>query len=317
MTAPRRIRPVAGQEALLGPNELPKMTKTRRTPSGDKDPVAQVRRFHGWTHDKLTILRLYLIMYRRVAGNGTYIDGFAGTGEALIDGKVVEGSAALALRSGAFKRLHYFETEENAEKLDHYLRSKFKVKVRQKSLIHAADVNHALLALLDSGDIPADEPCFVFFDPNSTELRWTTVEAVARYKTFDPAAEPMQCKVEQWILFNLGQSLRRMWSKDRTKYPDTFSPETLDKVMGGREAWKDLWDDGKASSALETRYVERLKGLGYQWVVPHQIRDRKTRQVQYTMPHASDHPAAIDFMKWAGKATDEEVDDQLAMFGHD
>jgi three-Cys-motif partner protein len=317
MTPRRAAHQMPGQGFLLAPGELPKQTRSRRTPSGDQDPADAIRRFHGWTQDKLTILRLYLKMYRQVAGSGTYIDGFAGTGQANVDGEIVEGSPVLALRSGAFKRLHFFELEDNAKDLDHYLRSKFTVKRRARTKLHVGDVNEGLPALLASGVVPENEPCWVFLDPNSTELDWATIEAVAAFKTFDPSCHPMQCKAELWILFNLGQALQRMWSKNRTKYPDTFSPETLDRVMGSRTAWRDLWDAGLPSSSLETRYCQRLLDLGYQWVVPHRIRDRTTNRVQYTMIHASDHPAAIDFMKWASRATEAEISDQLLMFKPD
>ena len=64
----------------------PRSKPRRRQPSEVKDLFQQARRFHGWTLDKLEVLRLYLKMYRRVAGSGAYLDAFAGEGRALIRG---------------------------------------------------------------------------------------------------------------------------------------------------------------------------------------------------------------------------------------
>ncbi len=42
------------------------------------DATIELREFGEWTLEKLKLLELYLKQYRRVAGNGTYIDGVRG-----------------------------------------------------------------------------------------------------------------------------------------------------------------------------------------------------------------------------------------------
>ena len=74
--------------------------------------------------------------------------------------------------------------------------------------------------------------------------------------------------------------------------------------MGGRAAWWDLWKDHQPSSALVNRFAERLRGLGYQYALPQLIRDPITRRPQYQMFHATDHPSAVSFMRWAKSSTD-------------
>jgi hypothetical protein len=41
--------------------------------------------------------------------------------------------------------------------------------------------------------------------------------------------------------------------------------------------------------------------------VPHPIRDPGTNRVQYHMIHATDHPAAIEFMRWATRIPTAEL----------
>jgi hypothetical protein len=70
--------------------------------------------------------------------------------------------------------------------------------------------------------------------------------------------------------------------------------------MGGREVWWPLFEQAASINAYARRYAERIAGeLGYAFVHPQLIKDPKTGQPQYFMIHASDHPAAQTFMRWA------------------
>lgn len=282
--------------------------KPRRPPTSQiRDSLVDARRFHGWTQDKLEVLRLYLGMFRRVAGSGTYIDTCAGDGRALIRGNEVLGSVPLAISADTFKSMHLFEKPEVMERLEFFLASKYTIKVRRKIRTYAGDVNVELPKVLASGVIPRDRTCFAFVDPNSTEIDWDTIAALADYKTFVPGTK--LCKVEQWILVNTGHALQRMWPRDRTQLPPADVSKTLDRVMGGRAAWKDLFIGGQSSTHLAYRYAERLQSeLGYQYAVPHKIRrTTSTSAIQYFMVHATDHPAAIDFMTWAEKTPTAKI----------
>lgn len=277
--------------------------------SQPRDLATQMRQFHGWTIDKLEILRLYLCGgYRRIAGGGTYIDGFAGQGQGEYRGAVHDGSAAIAATSDAFRTLYLIERDPGSHALLRQHLDQLPPRYRDRcDLRPPADCNVAIPALLDAGAIDRTKPCFAFLDPNSTELAWSTIERLAGYKTLrdhpDHPRKPIECKVELWILLNTHQAIYRLWPDDRERYPDTMSADTLDRLMGDRAAWWDLWQSGQKRQALVQRYCERLRELGYTYAIPQPIIDPQTRRVQYTMVHATDHPSAIGLMRWAKRQT--------------
>ena len=86
-----------------------------------KSSIDEARAFSGWTIHKLEVLRVYLTEYRRVAGNGTYLDAFAGQGRIVVDGEDRPGSAALAIQSGAFKTLRFYERTQMAARLRRWI----------------------------------------------------------------------------------------------------------------------------------------------------------------------------------------------------
>lgn len=278
-----------------------------------KHALDEAREFGGWSLHKLDLLRLYLKMYRRVAGGGTYIDGFAGTGQIRVDGKLRPGSPRIAIGSGAFKRLHFFELKDQAEKLDRHLRRWVPAKERLQCSIHPGDFNVAVLELLGSEGVERDKPCFAFLDPNSTELSWATVKALAAYKGGSEGI----LKIELWILLNTYQALvRLMPHKEPTGYATGPDATTLDRVMGGREAWWDIRTADRRPEALAIRYAERLQSeLQYRAARAHIILDPKTKRPQYHMIHAGDHEAAFSFMRWAEVETSQEPYEAPRLFG--
>jgi three-Cys-motif partner protein len=252
----------------------------------------EAREFGGWTGHKLDILTLYLKMYRRVAGGGTYIDGFAGTGEIRIDGVKREGSAAIALDSTAFKVYRFYERPRQARRLGRWVETEFPSERRPRIEIVPGDCNETLLRTLGEELIPKSRPCFAFLDPNSTELNWSTVAALATYKA-DVCDPPDKCKVELWILLNTYQVLMRLMGK---KPHETV----LNRWLGGEAGWRDLWEAHKGAGLFAARYAERLKSeFGYGEALPLTVRNPKNGAPQYHMIHASDHPAAFSFMRWA------------------
>jgi three-Cys-motif partner protein len=208
-----------------------------------------------------------------------------------------------AIDSGAFRHLHLFEKGVREHRtLDAALRELPDSQQRRITLHPRSDFNHDLPVLLESGVVPLDRPCFAFLDPNATELGWETVARLAGYKTLIAGSDPLlQCKVELWVLVNTHQALWRLLPKDPTRYQVPPHPEILDWVMGGRDAWWDLWGAPHGGpSGLAIRYADRLRDvLGYRWAVPQLIKDPATGQPAYFMIHASDHPAAHTFMRSA------------------
>jgi three-Cys-motif partner protein len=278
--------------------------------------VKAAREFGRWTADKLRVLELYLMVYRRVAGNGSYIDAFAGEGHALIDGEVRAGSPLVAAKSDAFRQL--FLCERNRAKVAKLRTAIVELNERQAQRCedpHRGDANLWIPGLLASGVVPLDRPCFAFLDPNSTQLHWSTVEALATFKRRVP--DTRHCKVELLILFNDRQVINRFWESKRRKLDSPpRNAATLDTIFGSRDAWWDLWVEGKPSPHLLHRYVARLQAFGYGHVRAGAILDPKTGQAQYQLVHATDHRAAVSFMRWVRNALAKERDsgEQLQFF---
>lgn len=267
--------------------------RTAKPAINDED---QLRVFHGWTLDKLEVLRLYLMMYRRVAGGGAYIDGFAGEGEVNINGTARPGTALLALQSAAFKQMHFIDADEA---LTRRLQARLDATKRSKSrecTVHCGDTNITIDKVLTGVD--PNRPLFVCLDQDSTDLLWNTIERIAAFKELDIPAN--RCKAELWILFNQHQVIQRLWpNTPRLEQRPNPYRAALDRIFGSRDAWIDLWEANEPPIKLMHRYCERLQNvLGYQYVLPQVIIGPGNRP-QYYMIHATDHEAAVDFMRWA------------------
>ena len=295
---PTKPLPLPGEASIFDDGTLDAIPVGKRVRKRSANPGLRdedfLRIFHGWTLDKLEVLRLYLTQYRKVAGGGNYIDGFAGEGEVHINGTPRPGSALIALQSSAFKYMHFIDDNPA---LTARLQARVDAIKRPKSrlcTVYCGDTNLVLDQVL--AGIDPDRPLFVCLDQNSTELLWSTVERLATFKRLDIPAN--RCKAELWILFNQYQVIQRLWPNtpgENNRYGDA-----LDRVFGNRDAWIDLWVANAEPIKLTRRYCERLQHvLGYQYVLPQEITDPATGRPQYFMIHATDHEAAVDFMRWA------------------
>ena len=307
--------PTDSQVSLLSEAVLDKLaveSESRRAIPTARDLATEVREFHGWTLDKLEVFENYLKLYRRVAGGGAFIDAFAGTGSGLSskNGQYIhcDGSSLIAAKSGAFASLDLIEKDPTHLEALTAAVEDLPARVADRIRIHRGDCNVLIPELLGRGQVDETRPCFAFLDQESTQLDWQTIEILANWKTYEPppaeSGRPKTCKVELWILFNSHQAIYRLWPKDRTRFPESISPPTLDRILGGRDAWWDLWEGGHAVSSLLQRFSDRLYGLGYQYVVPQLIIDPVDGRPQYHMIHATDHPSALSLMRWAKRTTD-------------
>lgn len=304
MNRPRastNLQPLPNETGLFDDATLETIPIHKRVRKRSANPALndedQVRIFHGWTLDKLEVLRLYLTMYRRVAGGGAYVDGFAGGGEVSINGTTRPGTALIAQQSGAFKQMHFIDADETLTiKLQARLATIKQPKSRECT-VYCGDTNTTIDKVLT--EIDANRPLFVCLDQNSTELLWTTVERLATFKQLD--VDTNRCKAELWILFNQHQVIQRLWPHTpRLERRSNPYSAALDRVFGTRDAWIDLWESNATPINLMRRYCERLRVvLGYQYVLPQEITDPLTGRPQYFMVHATDHEAAVDFMRWA------------------
>ena len=300
------------ENSLFSDAELDEMvveSESTRPVPGAKDPITEIREFYGWTLDKLEVLNLYLKLYRRVAGGGTFIDAFAGTGEGRTatngEGELHDGSSLIAAKSGAFSDLHLIERNPTSFGRLKVAISSLSDRLQSTISLHKGDCNRIIPDLLQENELDSSRPCFVLLDQDSTQLEWDTIETLAHWKSYEPPptakGRPRACKVELWILFNSHQAIYRLWPDNRSKYPKTLSARTLDRIFGERDNWWDLWEGDKPSGALVERYADLLRGLGYQYVIPQPIKDPDTGRPQYHMFHATDHPSAISLMRWTKK----------------
>ena len=238
----------AGRELpLFNEGELDAMV-VERTPaqaSQGKKPLVEFREFHGWTLNKLDVLSAYLKVYRRVAGGGAFIDAFAGTGLGVRvhsgEHQPCDGSSLIAAKSGVFSQLCLIEKNSaNVSTLTTAVEG-LPARLSEKISIHEGDCNEIIPELISSKALDRSRPCFALFDQESTQLDWTTIETLSRWKKYEPPAtpkgRPKKCKVELWVLFNSHQALNRLWPSDRERYPEPSSPSGMSWFWLGCVVW--------------------------------------------------------------------------------
>ena len=207
-----------------------------------------------WTDDKLSRIDAYLAAYMRIFTSnpaasklGTYyVDAFAGTGyrtsqvsrdrtegllfeDALEDtdaNSLREGSAYVALRqSQPFSRYVFVDrSPERARRLED-LRTEFPA-LSERIEIEVDDANAFLERWCRETDWRRNR-AVVFLDPYGMQVRWSTIEVIARTKAID-----------LWILFPLGQAVNRLLT--RRRLPEGAHAESLTRFFG-TEAWKEAF----------------------------------------------------------------------------
>jgi len=217
-----------------------------------------------WTAVKLQHLDRYLQAYVTAAKTSlkrAYLDAFAGCGKCVLrqTGTEVDGSAMRALRAvPPFTEYHFVELDR--DKAAHLRQSAIgHTNVR----VYEGDCNQVIVdELLKAGGMSPRAASFAFLDPPGLNLRWATVEALARFR-YDPKNHR---KMELLILYPF----------DMVIDAKLFNPRvatTLDAFFGGAE-WRGLLAESQAlgEGRPERRkrfvefYVNKLKALGYQYV---------------------------------------------------
>ena len=205
------------------------------------------RQVGSWTQDKLKILQQYLPAYLAATTKALeriYIDAFAGPGLNRVRGtnRTIDGSPLIALDARApngtkFDRLFFIERDAAiAAELRGVLKTRDKT---QRATVIDGDVNKELPRLIIK--LHQRSPTFVFVDPDGIEPQWTTIEAIAPWRT------------ELLINFPLGMSINR--NPDSAKVTAYF----------GTEQWRGLWNSPGRTHQLLQLYKERLRRLGYQY----------------------------------------------------
>lgn len=219
-------------------------------------------RFGGLrTKEKLEILEAYLDAYttalKKMNFNLWYIDGFAGTGEIVLQDspsdlneeettRFLEGSATIACRieDKPFDRLFFIENDEmKANQL------KQRMQEDDRTQVLVADANEELRDLCNNTDWHCTR-AVVFLDPFSWQVKWETIEAIANTKAIDI-----------WIMFPVCVVSRFMRTHG---LPEETYAEKLDVIFGD-DIWRSLYHDsgqkGLFESPSDDPPQERDKGI--------------------------------------------------------
>lgn len=246
----------------------------------------QEKKIGQWSLGKLAFLESYLPAYVRAtktAKQRYYIDGFAGQGEWInkSTGQKVAGSAAIALRyANEFTHLFFVEyAEERAEKLRELIRS---FGAGHKATVFVGDCNQHIHSIV--GRINRFAPCFVFLDPSSDQLQWSTIEKLADWKT------------ELFILFPLNMTIIRFLP--RHGRIEEWARTRLNSVFGTNE-WENIYKKKPRTylmSELLSLYKNRLGKLGYVHENISEVFKSDTGQKLYYMIWVGKHPVGKKIM---------------------
>ena len=256
------------------------------------------RSWGWWTEQKLDILGDYLAAFTTAckrAGQTVYLDLFAGQPDNVSrDGaeRVIRGSARRALDTQPpLSVLRFFELDSNAKGLRIALTGEYPGRVADFEVV-PGNCNLTVPAVLAGLADLNWAPTFAFLDQQSTEVRWATIEQLARHK------RPGTTKTELWLLCASGLLPRGL--RMRTEEIDTSVAEQMTKMFG-----TDIWLEGltavRQNLLTGTQFRSELTNLmrwrlehdlGYMTTLDFQVINTSGRGI-FDMIFATDH--------WAGE----------------
>ena len=171
----------------------------------------------NWTYQKIQIIELYAKAYLQIMKEHPYwklmyFDGFAGTGEIKIEGKIdskiIEGAAkkVVSISDPRMFDMYYF-VELDQKKAKQLKESLAQVK-KSGVFIVSDDCNKKLLSLSQflKGEVGKDGKTFkvlAFIDPCGMTVNWSSIEALKGLG------------IDMWILAPTGLGANRLLKKDR------------------------------------------------------------------------------------------------------
>jgi three-Cys-motif partner protein len=197
-----------------------------------------------WTLIKLEILEKYLRFYVTAMQKKfklCYIDAFAGSGDVDVKGTgIVPGSAVRAI-DYPFDRYIFIEKNPGyAEQLERAIKSKCQHKNFD---IIIGDCNDLLLAVSSVSWYENYWRGIIFLDPYAMELKWVSLEAIAKTKIFD-----------LWYLFPLS-ALSRVLQKDG-KIP-TKNREKISELLGTSDWENQIYFESPQLRLFDELNIER------------------------------------------------------------
>lgn len=255
-------------------------------PPADNEPPTKRLSHPLWTENKAKLIERYLLYFVFVTHHGTYIDGFAGPQE---PDKPEMWAAKLVLDTEPkwLRHFYLFDIDPKqverleALKQEQPTRDSRGRRINRTIEIYEGDFNVRIHELLGSGVIGQAEATFCLLDQWSTQCHWSTVEALARYKSEGNKVELFYFLAVGWL--------------SRTIKATTQDEERLRKWWR-RDDWSQFLGVKKPKQAAI--FARRLKEeFSYKSVKYYPIFNKQEgSSIMYYMIHATDHPDAPGLM---------------------
>lgn len=249
-----------------------------------------------WTTQKLERLRKYLAAYTTIMSKQTfsfaYIDAFAGTGyreqkestsstnllfPELADEEpqqFLQGSAHIALAcTPAFNRYIFIENDAGKlAELQANLYRNFPEKEKQIIFNHG-DANTVIQDLCEKNW--QQHRAVLFLDPFGMQVKWSTIEAIAKTKAID-----------LWILFPLGVAVNRMLTKNG-QINETWK-RRLDDIFGNDEWYDAFYRKTSHTTLFDAAINQTQKAADFAVITDYYVRRLKT-----VFPHVAENPLPL------------------------
>jgi three-Cys-motif partner protein len=256
------------------------------------------RSWGWWTEQKLDILADYLVAFTRAstrAGKTVYLDLFAGRPDNVSRDRYereILGSARRALDTRpSLSVLRFFELDGTAGRLEAGLKAQYPDRFQDFRVV-PGDCNTTITATLAELAGFNWAPTFAFLDQQSTEVHWSTIRHLARYKRADKP------KTELWLLCASGLLPRGL--KIRAETIDTAVADKM-TTMFGADIWLEALQGAREDLLTGAEFRAELTNL-MRWRLEHDLGYKTTLDFQVTntggcgmfdMIFATDH--------WAGE----------------
>jgi three-Cys-motif partner protein len=261
-----------------------------------------------WTRHKLQILGDYLQAFATAGSSVSeriYLDLFAGWPENVSreTDELILGSVHQALGAHPpFTRVCLFELDQKAQRLEQAVRQAY--PDRPGITVYPGDCNVTVAQALADLRPVNWAPTFAFIDQFDSEVRWSTLEQIARFRRG-------KTKAEMWILFATGlypRGLNLHGEMMNASYGDTLTD------MLGSEEWVSI-AEGRRCGLLEptqarAEWVNLMRwrlqnNLGYAKSYGFTMKNTGGQDI-YDMIFVTDHDAGDRIMRHLyGKAAAE------------
>ena len=208
----------------------------------------------NWTEEKLERVREYLTAYTTALKNQSfhlrYIDAFAGTGYRILKEneesaelmfpemsepgvqEFLDGSARIALEvQPRFDTYIFIEKDQDRFSKLEKLREDFAHLNTRIELVQE-DANTYVQELYRYDWFRSSLRAVLFLDPYGMEVKWQTIESIAKTKAID-----------LWILFPLGVAVNRLLRRDGQI--DESTRKTLDECFGTEDWYDEFYKEGE------------------------------------------------------------------------